>query len=217
MSDEANVPGGDNQTSGGSADGQKSKDNDNSTDDEGKGTVSYRSHQKVLTEKKNLSERFKTVETELAEMKKERAEADEDELKKQNKWQEAYENTKKELVDQTGKYQTLVEDIHKQRKIGSFLSSLKGQVDSDYHVFIDTEAILADPETGEIDEMSVTKEVERFVKKHPALVQRADKVTTSHYPKGEHSLDKTILRSEWLKLKTSKEMKEWRPEQVVDG
>lgn len=210
MTEAATVPSGDVRNSSG-ADEDNGKGNDDGSAD----VVSYRSYQKVLTEKKNLSERMREKEEALEKLLSEKREAEEKNLASQNQYKELYEKTKQELDEQRGNYSSLISDIDTQRKIAAFLGAVGGGIAKKYHVFIDTNSILADPETGEIDEMSVTKEVERFMAEHQQLVERPhDKKTTSVYPKGEASPNK-ILYSEWRKLPVA-EMKQWNTANIID-
>lgn len=212
-SGDTNIP-----SSGGEA-GNVNAGQDSGKSDEGKqdDVVAYRTYSKVLTEKKNVQERMKAIEAERDELKRERETAEENKLKEQNEYKTLYEKTKQQLDEKDGKFNGLVNDIHKQRKIAAFTSALKGSVDPEYHLFIKTEEILMDPESGDIDEMSVTKEVERFLKKHPQLIARPhEKRSTSVYPQGESHQGDTIARSEWLKL-PAKDMRKWRMSQIRDN
>lgn len=178
--------------------------------------VSYRSYQKVLTEKKNFQSRLQNAEAELEAIRLQQQEAEESKLKEQNEYKVLYEKIKGEVAEKDEKFNSLVDDIQRQRKIAAFSSALKGQVKPAYHNFINTDEIVVDPETGEIDEMSVTREVERFSTEYPELVLRPhDKRSTSTFPQGEANLKGKILRSEWAKLPLA-EMKKWRNDQVVD-
>lgn len=225
------IPSGDtSQSSSGSYDGsgddanERDLEGDDQDDNEGDDaddrngeTVRYSTYSKVLSEKKKYAQRLREIEAENAEFRRQQAEAEEARLKETNDYKTAYEKTKTDVEQYRSKYNDLLGDIVKSRKVNAFQAVLKAQVKPEYHGFIDVDAILVDPETGEVDDMSVAKEVERFQKKHPELVVRQTPAAGGNtpYPRGEGKDGNKIRRSDWLKL-PSKEMYKWKHEQIID-
>jgi hypothetical protein len=58
------------------------------------------------------------------------------------------------------------------RKLESFLGTLDGKVDRKYWGHINLDSIVIDPDSGQVDEMSVTKEIERFKKEFPEVIRK---------------------------------------------
>lgn len=174
-----------------------------------KKVVKYSTYKKAVVEAKNAKAKLREIEDQrrLDEEKK---------LQETNDYKKLYDTKKQEAEETAKKYQSLLVDINNANKVHAFEATLKGKVKPEYHGFIDVDAILIDPETNEIDQASVAKQVALFQKKHPELVMRTDGTPArSPAPQGETSPDK-IKRSEWSKL-TAKEMWKWKPDQIIEG
>jgi hypothetical protein len=145
--------------------------------------------------------------------KRERDVAEENRLKEQNEFKALFENERKKTEELQ---QGLAErDLREKnaRKLNAFLKTVGGQVDEKYWLHIDIDKILVDPNTGVVDEMSVTKEVERFKATYPEVLRKPQATSmTVAAPNGVGSLD-VISYEEWKKLPL-KEMKKYRTEQI---
>lgn len=174
-----------------------------------KKVVKYSTYKKAVVEAKNAKAK-------LRELEDQRRLEEERKLQETNDYKKLYDTKKQEAEETAKKYQSLLGDITNANKIHAFEATLKGKVKPEYHSFIDTDAILIDPETNEIDQASVARQVALFQKKYPELVMRIDGTPArSPAPQGETSPDK-IKRSEWSKL-SSKEMWKYRPDQIIEG
>lgn len=182
MTNEAVVSGGDNQNhTSGSSDQDQKKD-----------VVSYESHLKLLNEKRKLKERL----DELERASKEKEEAD----------LRAKEDFKKIAELKEAEAKQFKEELEKARareinagKLDAFLSTLDGKVERKYWGHINLEQILVNPETGDLDQMSVAKEVERFRKEYPEVIKKPGvNQLSSAAPLGAEG--GPITYEEWRKL-----------------
>lgn len=169
-------------------------------------TVKYDTYRKVLGEKKKMQQR-------LEELEAKQRDHEEKSLIEQNKYKEAYEATKKELEDQKIKLKTLEQQEVDGKKLQSFLETIDGKIESKYWGHISLDKIIVDDTTGEIDKMSVMREVEFVRSTYPEIIQRKSSGTL---PKDNPSNNGSgmIARSEWNKLKPT-EMQKYRPDQII--
>lgn len=176
--------------------------------------VEYSTYKKVLTEKKNQSERLRAAEAKIAEFETSQREKDENDLKETNQFKTLYENAKVELKESKDAFKGLSGKLTTAVKIEAFKETIDGDVASKYHGFIDSESIIIDPETGEVDQMSVKSVVEKFKADHSQLITLpTNKTSTNPYPKGESGSVDKISYDEWLKL-PKEEMRKWKTSQI---
>lgn len=160
-------------------------------------TVSYESHQKLLGEKKKLSERLKANESELSEIKKMIADKEEAALKDNNQWKEAYGKAKEDLEVATSRLQQNETERLNAKKLNSFFDAIGSRIDSKYWNLIDIDQIAMDGEN--IDEFSVSKYVESFKNEFPEVIK--PKETRGMPNAGAPAANSGGLSyEEWLKL-----------------
>lgn len=159
-------------------------------------SVSYETHRRLLSEKKRRDEENAALKARLDEIEKRDKEKMEAELKQKEDWKKMLELREKELSDKDAKLKQYEQQRVEETKLRKFLASIDGKIDSRYWQLIPIEEI-AVRDNGEIDELSVTKAVETFVKKFPETVQRRNAPSTSNTaPNGQGS----ISYDEWRKL-----------------
>lgn len=149
---------GSNQNSGG-AGSQKS------VEELAKELEALRNHnQELLSEKKKVSEKLKTFE-QLAKEKEEKELKEKEDFKTLVQLREQeLEKTKSELeIERTQRMQGM--------KLDAFLSVIDGKIDSKYWGMIDLEQIKLNPDSKQIDQMSVSQAVEVFKKTYPELIK----------------------------------------------
>lgn len=155
---EAQLPSGNSQNANGVS-GQKS------AEELQKEIEALRNHtQELLSEKKKVSEKYKSLEQQLKEKQ-------ELELKEKEDFKTLVKLREEELQKTKAELET--ERIQRQQgmKLDAFLSVLDGKVDSKYWGMIDLEKIAINPDSRQIDEMSVAKAVEDFKKTYPELIK----------------------------------------------
>lgn len=185
MTTDLNGSGGANDGSGGAGENKPNNSND------GKDTVAFETHQKLLKEKKALADKLAAFEADSK--KREEAEA----LEKQE-FKKLYESEKAKAQELEGKYNALNANVTDTRKLHAFMKKVGGEIREDYWGLIDLTQIAMDPESGKIDDGSVARYAKEFEKKHEILIQRPN---GGKLPNGAPLGGSTTLtHAEWLKL-----------------
>jgi len=127
-------------------------------------TVNYETHRKLLGEKKKLQARLTEIE---AQGKAEREKV----LAEQGEYKDLYTQSKEQVEALTGQLNEATERQNNFVKLRAVLSAIDGKIDQDYYGHLGIENVLLDPDTGEVDKMSVSKVVEAFKAKHSVLIQ----------------------------------------------
>jgi len=127
-------------------------------------TVAYETHRKLLGEKKKLQARLDEVE---AQTKADREKV----LAEQGEYKDLYNQSKEQVEALTGQLNEATERQNNFIKLRAVLSAIDGKVDQEYYGHLGIENVLLDPDTGEVDKMSVSKVVEAFKAKHSVLIQ----------------------------------------------
>ena len=197
------------------AKGSSGADQDNSSGVSGsqEQSVSYETHRKLLGEKKRRDEELAEVKRQLDSMLKEKQEAEEKRLLETNEFKTLYESQKEKTMKLETELKTREERETNARKLNAFLKHLGGSVEDKYWVHIDIDKIAVNPETKEVDEMTVTKEIERFKATYPELIKKqgGGARLPSDAPQG--SAVNKISYDEWKKLPL-KEMKKYKVDQI---
>jgi hypothetical protein len=128
-------------------------------------TVSYKSHQKLLNQYKSTQSRLKELEA------KEQEREESEQLKRGE-----YEKVMQLKEEKIKTLQTTIEQKQQEelegKKLMAFMDKLGGKIsDNDYLSLIDIDSIAVDPDTGELDQLSLEKEVDRFSKKHWRVIE----------------------------------------------
>lgn len=135
------------------------------------GTVSYETHRKLLSEKKRRDEELAEARAKADQLAADLKAREEKELREKEDFKKLLEIREKELLETKAEAQKLSSTMAEARKLDAFMRSLNGQVPRKYWGMIDTDSIVIDPSTGNVDEMSVGKAVENFRKEFPEIVQ----------------------------------------------
>lgn len=177
-------------------------------------SVSYDSHRKLLSEKKRLQEKLMEREARVAEYEQAQKEAEEKRLKDNEQWKEFATKKEQEAAEARKELEATRHQIADARKLDAFLTTIDGKIDRKFWDFIDTSSIITNPDTGEIDGMSVTKAVEAFKANYSELIQYPGQKTglPNESPKSNNS---TLTYEDWLKL-PPKDMKARYNEMLVN-
>lgn len=157
-----------------------------------KETVAYETHLKLLDEKKKLKERLDSLEA--AAKKRE-----EDDLKAKEDFKKIAELKEQEANEFKQKLELVEARERNAIKLDAFLKTLDGKVDQKFWGHVDLDAILVNPDTGELDKMSVAKVVEKFRKEYPEIIQRPGQNQLPNAAAAGASGSK-LTYEEWLKL-----------------
>jgi len=172
---------------------------------DGKSTIAYDTHRKLLDEKKK-------VQAQLDQLLREKTERDEAEARKRGDFEALLKAREDELSKERAARQELSERITQGRKLNAVIDALGGNVDQKWLRLIDTDDVVVNPETGEVDQMTVARAAESLKKQWPEMLRKTAALPNAA-PAGNGG--GIISRAEWLKL-SSKEMMKYKPDQITD-
>src|SRR5690606_30105609 len=215
VKDNSQVPGGDDQNAAGGGSGNETPDNLKDSKPKGD-TVSREAYDRLLDEKKSFAKRLK----ELEDGAKKKTE---EELRAKEDWKKIAESRDAEIAELKASIESLTGKIGEYetrevttKKFRAFLKSLDGKIEDKSLSLVPVEMITVNPETGEVDEMSVTKAVKKFKAEWPELIKTGTGVKLpTDAPPLDGKTGSTISREAWKKL-SSKEMEKYKPDQIKD-
>ena len=219
-----NAPGGSNANPGGNggegsggtsggADGGGNPPNDPKPD-----KVAFDTYSKVLDEAKAAKAKAKALQDELDKRDREAAEKAGDWKKLLELEREERARAERERDEAKGKVTEITTQQTQVRKLAAIVRASGGEVDPKWHGLIADRyltEVVVNPETGEIDQASVTAAVTKLRGEFPEVIRSKVPGVPNGDPAAMGGGAKTIKRSEWRKLHSSK-MKLWRPEQIID-
>lgn len=202
------------ETEGNEAEGNNTDQNDDDgQDDQGEsqdgkkrktGKVSIESHRKLLAEKKALQAKLQKIESERQAKERE-------ELEKQGEFKKLLELERQRAQKLETKLSAQEEQDRSRRKLAAVLKNVGGTIHQKYYDLIPYDSVVIDPDTGEVDSLSVTKVVESLRSSYPEIISKGSAKMPQHAPRGGA---KTISHAEWSKL-PSKEMDKWDRSQII--
>lgn len=171
-------------------------------------------HRKLLSEKKRVQEerdnllKFKEERDLLVKEKVEREEAL---AKKRGDFETLLKSRDEELARIREEKNELSERIANGRKMNAVLEALGSPVDPKWYELIDVSKVVINPETFEVDAMTVAQVTDSLKRKWPEMVSTR-KVLPANAPQGNSA--GTISHEEWKKLPLA-EMKKWKQSQII--
>jgi hypothetical protein len=214
MSDNSNVPGGDDQNAAGGGSGNDNPEN--SSNDQGKGdTVSRAAYDKAVSEAKAAKKRL----AEIDAAHKSKTEAD---LKAKEDWKALAEqkeaevaNLLKQIEETNSKIKEFETRDEQATKLGAFLKTLAVPVSEKVWQLLPLEQVVVNPETGKVDQMSVTKAVEKFKAEWPELLKTTGgKLPNGAPPTGQNASGKMTYEA-YLAL-PAEEMRKVKMSDIID-
>jgi hypothetical protein len=172
---------------------------------DGKSTIAYDTHRKLLDEKKK-------VQAQLDTLLREKTERDEADARKRGDFEALLKAREDELSKERAARQELSDRITQGRKLNAVIDALGGNVDQKWLRLIDTDDVVVNPETGEVDPMTVARAAESLKKQWPEMLRKTATLPNAA-PAGNGG--GMISRADWLKL-SSKEMMKYKPDQITD-
>jgi len=163
---------------------------------DGKSTIAYDTHRKLLDEKKK-------VQAQLDTLLREKTERDEAEARKRGDFEALLKAREDELSKERAARQELSDRITQGRKLNAVIDALGGNVDQKWLRLIDTDDVVVNPETGEVDQMTVARAAESLKKQWPEMLRK-----TAALPR--------ITESEFKKL-SAKDQQRFRMTDVIWG
>lgn len=169
--------------------------------------VALETHRKLLDEKKKIQARLEEFEA----AKKQQEELD---AKKRGDFEAILKAREEELQKERERRSQLEASFVRAEKIDAVIDALGGTIDPKWIRLIDVSKVVINPDTGEVDKMTVANVAESLKKEWPEMFRVPSKLP-SEAPQGLQGGAGKISRKEWSKL-SSKEMLKWSPDQIVD-
>jgi len=180
---EDKIPGGENSDAGGA---------------DQKDVVKYETYSKVVGEAKRAKEKASELEAELTKLRAADKDRQDAELKQKEDYKTLLANREAELAKEKAEKDQLLSEQRDARKLAAFLDSVDGRIDKKWWVHIDTSEVVINPDTNEIDQMSVTKAVEKFKAEYSEIIKKPGQSKMPNDAPGGKS--GRISYDEWLKL-----------------
>lgn len=156
-----------------------------------KDSVSYETFNKLLAQRKKDREKLSAYEKQLEELSGWKNQLEEQESVKKGEYEKILATYKAENEKLKASLTETQRSIVDGQKYNAFLDKLPGRLDrSEYLQFVNLEDIALDPDTGVVEESTVLKAVDNFVKTHGRLITPVDskkmpshdRVGTTGYP-----------------------------------
>jgi hypothetical protein len=127
--------------------------------------VKYASYKKAVNQLKNQK-------SELEELREWKKQIVEDEQLKKGNFEQAIKSRDEALIDLKSKLTNFEQAEIDGKKIHAIQSKLPGKISNpEYLSFIDLDSIEIDPESGDLDELTLTRAVDGFVSRHAKLME----------------------------------------------
>lgn len=144
-------------------------DNKDVVSNDSQDTVSRKSFEKLLNQRKS-------DQSELRELRVYKQEREEQEQLKRGEYEKILQSKDERIKSLQADIDAKNLERIEGKKLHAFLEKLPGKIsDEDFMIHINTDAINIDPETGEIDSLSLEKEVDRFNKKYHRVIDYGNK------------------------------------------
>lgn len=169
-----------------------------------KGSVSFETHQTLLTQRKQDQAKLKEYESELNVFRDAEKKRAEEKLASEGNFKallESRENEIKALNEKvtslTNQVSTFEETFTETKKLNALFKEIGGTLKhKDYYHLVDLKKIAMDPETNEVDAKSLKAFATDFVKDHKDLLNFG----VGKMPGGAPQASSSISYDEWLKL-----------------
>lgn len=175
--------------------------------------VDYSKYRELLDEKKKVQARERELATKVENYEKAQKEKEEDAAKKRGDYESLIKTREEEINNLKSKLTTFEERQVHVKKVGSFLKTAGSDIDEKWLRLVDPNEIIVNPETGEVDQMSVAKAVDSFKKTWPEAFKKPGARFPADAPNGTSGM---VNESEWKAMKAA-DMKKYRPSQINWG
>lgn len=168
-------------------------------------TVKYETYDKAMRSLAKAKEEKRLLEQRLAELDQKDREMQETKLKEQGEYKKILEQRELELKSLKERFAEEERQKVISKKLNAFVKNLPGELaHNDMLLHVDVEQIAIDPETGEVDKLTVDKQVSTFVQNYPfGIKTKGGKGLPGDAPKQTTS----ITYDEWLTLPLNEKRK----------
>lgn len=174
-----------------------------SVESQAENKVAYETYQKVLAERKRDQERVRELNAKLEEIEINNKRIEEEILKKKEDYKTLLDNKTKEHEQAAYELNQMKEQRKQALKLNAFLEGCgNNQIKKNYWKMIPVGDIIINPETGEVDPLSVKMAVDAYMRDYPETLERH----TVGMPSASPAVASNgITYDQWLKL-PAKEM-----------
>jgi len=160
--------------------------------------IKYSTHKKLLNQHKNLK-------SELEELREFKQKQEEDQALKRGEFDKILKAREEKIEELSNKLKGIDQENNDRRKLQAFLNKVPGKVKkNEYLSFVDLDSIATDPETGEVDSVTLEREAKKFVENFPDLIVPANNKALPQV--GSLNNDRPNVRKS-LKTMTREELK----------
>jgi hypothetical protein len=168
-------------------------------------TVAYDTHRRLLDEKKKVQKRADDAEAKLKEIEDEKLKASGD----YQKMLDAEKERNRILAEENASHKKVRQDA---RKMNAFLKAVGSTLDDKWLRQIDLEKISFLEGTDEVDQMSVTTQVNNFKQEWPEAFRSNSAMPPANAPDGKVT---KLTRADFAKL-PPKEQRKYKPSDILD-
>lgn len=161
--------------------------------------VQYETYSRVLSQHKKSQAEAEDLKAKLTAYESKEQERENLRLAEEGNFKKLLENERKARTEEEGKRKEYERKLLDGHKLNALLEKLPGKIKRpEYYSFIDTDKILIDPSTGDIDERSIEEVKNEFIRDHAILLERAANKDLPYNAPGNSSA--TLTYEQWLKL-----------------
>jgi len=135
-------------------------------------TVKYESYRKVVGQNKRIADENATLREQLEKIEADRKAASEAKLVEQNEWKTLAEQRAEEAKAAREEANQLKSQQVNARKLDAVLK--KANVKRKFWNMVDLDAVILNPETGDVEDSTILKEVERLSREFPEVLESAN-------------------------------------------
>lgn len=169
---------------------------------------------RILDEKKKEQARRLEAEKRLSEYEAKEKEREEANARKRGDYELLLKQRDEELSQTKQILKEYNSRIEQAEKKAAVIDAIGGNIDPKWHKLIDISGVVVNPDTGEVDALTVSKVAEAFKREFPEAIKRPGQLPASA-PQGLEGAGGKISKVDWMKL-SSKEMLKWKPDQIID-
>lgn len=179
---------------------------DGNEPDPSKDKVAYETYKKVVAEKKRFQERAEQLEAQNSERERKDLEA-------KGEYQKLLELERAKSSAAESKLTQIESERQTAKKAAALLKALEHGIPEKFYGFLPMDEVVVDPDTGEVNQLSVAKAAEEFRKNYPELLIKPNGPRLpTEAPRGNGAGMITV--EDYAKLPLD-EMKKWKPHQLI--
>lgn len=176
--------------------------------------VPYGKYRDLLDEKKKEQAERRALSERLSEYEKREKEKEDELARKRGDYDKIIASKEAEKAELRSKLDAHERHAQNVKKLGAFLKTSGADIEEKWLKIVDLKSIVLDPDSQEVDQMSVAKTVEDFKKEWPEAFKKAGARFPNEAPNTSNGISGFIKASEYAKL-SLKEMRKYKINQVI--